>query len=61
MVKAIDSLTFFLFIFSILFILKYTVRLISFLFGNEIEVASNRELILIFVAISYFLTYLIKF
>lgn len=60
MLKFIDSITFYLFTFSILYILKYIVRVISFLFGNDLIVATNRELIFLFLFISYILTYLIK-
>lgn len=61
MFKLFDYLSFFLFIFSILNILKYFFKLISFLSGKDLIVATDRELIFIFLLISYILTYLIKF
>jgi hypothetical protein len=60
MSKLIDSFTFYLFIFSLLYILKYVIKIISFLLGKDLIVATNRELIFIFLFISYILTYLIK-
>jgi hypothetical protein len=59
---SLDSLFLFVFIFSILTIVRICVRFISSLFQNPPQrlILNNRELLFLGFTISYIITYLIK-
>lgn len=56
---SIDTIFLFVFIFSILVVLRNLVRLIGTLLGNDIKF-TNRDLLFFGLSISYVLTYILQ-